>query len=90
MRVRLTLKAARQIAEALDYIAERSPNGAANVRRRLDELLDLLQTRPGIGPMTDRPGVRRLVVTPYPYLLDYRITGEELIVLRFRHGARHP
>jgi len=36
----------------------------------------------------DEPGVRRLAVSPFPYLIDYAIRDDEVSVLRFRHGAR--
>jgi plasmid stabilization system protein ParE len=90
MKVRLTILAARQVAAALDYVAEASPQGAANIRRRILEISALLESHPQIGHRTDRPGVRRLVVTPYPYFIDYRVVGDEVIVMRFRHAARRP
>jgi plasmid stabilization system protein ParE len=90
VRIRLTIRAARQVSEALNFVAAESPSGAASVRRRLLELLNLLEIQPRLGQMTDRAGVRRLIVTPYPYIVDYRISADELIVLRFRHGARRP
>jgi hypothetical protein len=27
---------------------------------------------------------------PYPYLIDYRVGENEIVVLRFRHSARRP
>jgi toxin ParE1/3/4 len=50
----------------------------------------LLQLQPYAGHLTSRPGVRRLALAPFPYLVDYRIVGEDLVVMRFRHGARRP
>ena len=49
-----------------------------------------LQDHPYAGRPTTRPGVRRLVTHPYPYLIDYRVTDTEIIVQRFRHAARRP
>jgi plasmid stabilization system protein ParE len=50
----------------------------------------MLQEQPLLGRSTSRPGVRRLFVHPYPYLVDYRVTATEIIVMRFRHTARRP
>jgi plasmid stabilization system protein ParE len=36
------------------------------------------------------PGVRRIFLTPYPYLIDYFVDDDEIVVLRFRHTARNP
>jgi toxin ParE1/3/4 len=36
------------------------------------------------------PGIRRIFLTPYPYLIDYQIGDDEITVLRFRHTSRDP
>ena len=41
MRLRYTKRAARQIDKALDYVSERSPQGAARVQERLVAVLTL-------------------------------------------------
>jgi plasmid stabilization system protein ParE len=90
VRLRFTLRAARQIDEALDHVAAHSPQGARNVQGRLRAVLDLLQRHPGAGSPTSRAGVRRAFLMPYPYSLDYRVTRDEVVVQRFRHTAREP
>ncbi len=35
------------------------------------------------------PGTRELVVTGTPYIVPYRVKGQEVEVLRVYHGARH-
>jgi plasmid stabilization system protein ParE len=37
---------------------------------------------------TERPGVRRVPLVRYPYLIFYKVLGDEVIVLRVVHGAR--
>lgn len=88
--VRFTLTAARQIETALDEIAAQSPQGARNVRARLLDVLALLQMYPHAGRITSKPGIRRIVVSPYPYLIDYRAADNQIVVRRFRHAARKP
>lgn len=90
MRLRYTRRAARQIDKALDYVAEKSPLGAAHVRERLLSVVTLLQIHPHAGHATSRAGVRRFGLAPYPYFIDYRVAGDSLIVMRFRHAARKP
>ena len=75
VNVRYTRRALAQIDDALTYIEARSPQGAAHVRA---------------GRATSRPNVRRLPTNPYPYLIDYRVGENEIVVLRFRHSARRP
>jgi toxin ParE1/3/4 len=90
VKLRYTKRAVAQITAALDYVAEQSPQGAVRIRDRLEALVSLLQEHPYIGHTTSRAGVRRLVTVPYPYLIDYRVTTSEIIVMRFRHTARRP
>jgi toxin ParE1/3/4 len=90
VRLRYTKRAAAQIDKALGYVAERSPQGAARVHERLLAVVTLLQIHPHAGHATSRAGVRRFGLTPYPYFIDYRVVGDDLIVMRFRHAARKP
>jgi plasmid stabilization system protein ParE len=43
-----------------------------------------------MGQPTDLEGVRRILVSPYPYLIFYRVTEDALIIMRIRHAARNP
>ncbi|WLA51469.1 type II toxin-antitoxin system RelE/ParE family toxin [Bradyrhizobium elkanii] len=90
VNVRYTRRALVQIDRALSYIETRSPQGAVHVRDRILALVTLLQEQPRAGRPTSRPGVRRISATPYPYLIDYRVTPTEIIIMRFRHAARRP
>jgi toxin ParE1/3/4 len=90
VNVRYTHRALAQIDRALSYVAARSPQGAARIRDRILTLVTMLQEQPLLGRSTSRPGVRRLFVHPYPYLVDYRVIATEIIVMRFRHTARRP
>lgn len=90
MRVRFSTRAAAQIDKALAFVAAQSPQGAASIRERIEATAALLQAHPFMGQRTSAAGVRRIVVTPYPYVLFYRATATEIIVLRFRHAARRP
>jgi plasmid stabilization system protein ParE len=90
VNVRYTRRALAQIDNALTYIESRSPQGAAHVRDRIVALIALLQDHPYVGRQTSRANVRRLSVNPYLYLIDYRVTATEIVVMRFRHAARRP
>jgi len=88
--LRYSKRALQQIDRALGYIAERSPAGAAKIEARMSAILLLLQIQPHAGARTRIADVRRVFLIPYPYLLDYQIVGDDIIVLRFRHTARNP
>jgi addiction module RelE/StbE family toxin len=88
--LRVTRRAATQIEKALNYIEADSPQGATHVRERIQTLFRLLAQHPHAGQATDLPGVRRLTLSPYPYLIFYRVTDSEVIVQRMRHTSRRP
>lgn len=53
-------------------------------------LFSLVYNHPNTGQATNRPGLRRVIPTPYPYVIFYRIAENEIVVLWFRHAARKP
>jgi plasmid stabilization system protein ParE len=60
------------MAEILDYIEARSPQGAETVRRRLQAVIGLLADHPDAGRVTNKGNLRRVVASPYPYVIFYR------------------
>ena len=90
MKLRYTKTALRQIEQALSYIEARSTRGAESVARRTETVLALLLDHPQAGQLTSREGVRRVTLTPYPYVVFYRVTATEIVIQRFRHAARKP
>jgi len=55
MRLRYTLPALADLASILDYIADRSPRGAARIHTRIRAVTDLLLRYPLAGAVTDDP-----------------------------------
>lgn len=90
MRVRYTLRALTEEAALLDYIRERSPAGAEKVSRSIERALDLIARWPLSCEATEHPAIRRVIATPYPYVIFYEPTEAEIIVHRVRHSARDP
>ena len=90
MRLRYTLPALADLASILEYIAATSPQGAQRVQRRIRHAVELLLAHPNIGVRTVDPTIRRLTTMPYPYLVFYEISGDEIIVHAVRHSARDP
>jgi toxin ParE1/3/4 len=90
VRLRYTLPALADLSAILDYIAAQSPQGARRVQARMQALIDLLLLHPHIGSRTDDPTIRRLTIIPYPYLVFYEATEDEIIIHAVRHAARDP
>lgn len=90
VRLRYTLPALADLSAILDCIAAHSPQGARRVQGRIQRIIDLLLQYPQIGRRTNDPAIRRMVVTPYPYLIFYEATESEVIIHAIRHGVRDP
>lgn len=90
MRLRFTSTAARQLDRVLIDIAGHHPVGARNVQERLRAVCDLLLDHPFAGQQTGRRGIRRIVISPYPYLLTYRVGLNEIVIRTIRHTSRRP
>ena len=90
MKVRYTRPALADLDAILDYIDAQSPRAAKRVHAKIKSMIDLLLSYPLVGAKTDDPAIRRLVVTPYPYLVFYEPTADEIIIHAIRHAARKP
>jgi toxin ParE1/3/4 len=49
-------------------------------------LAGFIQGQPHGGQKTSEPGLRRIVATPYPYLVFYEVKDDEVVIV----GARDP
>jgi toxin ParE1/3/4 len=90
VKVRYTRRALRQLAAILDYIDARSPQGADNVKQRLQAVISLLADHPNSGRLTNKGYIRRAVVRPYPYVIFYRPDATGIVILGAQHAARRP
>jgi plasmid stabilization system protein ParE len=90
VKLRYTVPALADLGAILDYLAAHSPQGGRRVQARIRALTDLLLRYPHIGRRTSDPMIRRVPVTPYPYLIFYQATDSEIIIHAVRHAARDP
>lgn len=71
------------------YLEEFNPRAAADVAEELITRGNTLVGFPYRGRPVSGNGLRELV-TAYPYIIRYRITGGTVFILRIRHTARRP
>ena len=90
MRLRYSPSALADLEAILAYIEIHSLQGARNVQARLQVVISLLLEYPMIGAQTDDPTIRRMTVSPYPYLILYEPTDDAIIIRAIRHAARKP
>ncbi len=90
MKLRYTLRAAQELEQVLSYIDDRSPEGARRVKARIQAVIDLIASHPQSSQLTSTRRLRRVVVHPYPYLIFYAATNDEVVIHGVRHAARRP
>lgn len=90
MKPLFTPQALAELDHVLGQIREQSPQGATRVRRRIKATIDLVVRHPQAGQRTNVPGLRRILVTPYPYVVFYLPGAEAVVVIGVRHAARDP
>ena len=88
MIVRHTRRAQGDLTKILNYLDERSPRGALNVRLAIKRTIDTISHNPSIGHATARRAIRGMPVGRYPYLVFWTVEAGEIWVLHIRHGAR--
>jgi plasmid stabilization system protein ParE len=90
MNVVYAPRALRDLDSIVAYHIERNPAGAFNVLGAIKSSIDTLSFFPQIGRLVDNAGHRRVPVLRYPYLIFYRVAGDELLILHIRHTSRRP
>ena len=73
------------------FAQDASPKISAQWEAAVIHLVSLLQEFPEIGRLRrdlHPPGIRTFVINEFPnYVLFYRLTTDEIILLRLRHGG---
>jgi toxin ParE1/3/4 len=90
LKVRYTLPALADLEAILDYVTERSPQGAHRIKTRIRAVEQLLAQYPLTGARTRHPWLRRIRISAYPYVIFYEAADGEVIVHAVRHAARAP
>jgi toxin ParE1/3/4 len=90
MRVRYTPRARTDLSEILDYLDDRSPQGARNVKQSLKRTIALIGRHPQIGRNSKVQDTRVFPVGRYPYLIYWSIEAGEVWNVHIRHASRRP
>ena len=88
MKVRWTRPALNDLEGIGDYVAKDNPVAAARLVARIFDHVDALNEHPKIGRIGRVSGTREFVVSDTPFVVPYRVRGDEVEVLAVFHGAR--
>jgi len=88
MEVRWLDDALADVTGIYRYVAADDPRAAARVVERIQAAVRLLDEMRRRGRPGRSPGTRELVVPRTPYIVPYRVVGDQIEILRVFHGAR--
>ncbi len=88
MRIRWLRTALRNLQQEAEYIAQEDPAAAQRVVGRVGPAVRHLEDHLSMGRAGRVPGTRELVVSGTPYIVPYRVRGEDIEILRVFHAAR--
>lgn len=88
MKVFWSKRAITDLRRITTYIQKDNPAAAARVASRILEEVMFLATPPHGGVVGRVPGTYELIFYPWPYIAVYRVIGEQVRIIRIRHGAQ--
>jgi len=80
--------ARRRLKEIHDYAAKDKPEAAKRLGVRIVAVVELLRDHPFLGRIGADPRVREFVIGGTPYIVVYRIQGEQIRIETIWHGAQ--
>ncbi|MGI9304984.1 MAG: type II toxin-antitoxin system RelE/ParE family toxin [Gammaproteobacteria bacterium] len=83
-----TTPAHRNLLAIFDYILADNPTAAAQTLNKIDAAIRRLADHPGLGRPGRVRGTRELVIAGLSYVVPYRATSSEIVILRILHTAR--
>ncbi len=88
MQVIWTQRAIRDLAAIQSFIERDKPEAARQVAGRIILASEHLAAHPNRGRPGRKAGTRELVILNTPFILPYRIRGNNLTILAVLHGAQ--
>jgi len=89
MKVRYSTLALAELDAILGELSAVNSSAAQRFSDRIQQVGERIGRFPlGFQEVAERPGVHRVPMVRYPYLIFYKIIAEEVVVLRVIHGAR--
>lgn len=87
MRISWLARARHDLTGIAAYIEQQNPLAATKVEHRIRTAVEHLQEFPRAGRISHRVGTREVVITEYPYVIRYRVAGDQIQILRIFHTS---
>jgi toxin ParE1/3/4 len=87
--VQWTRRALLQLADQLDYIALDKPSAADRMAGLVHKSAAMLGAWPELGKIWKQSGTRMLAIPRTPFLLIYRVSTTQIVIVQLLHGAQN-
>lgn len=87
LRISWLSTASDDLARIIAYVAERSPQAARGLRRRIDDAILPVAGHPYLFRQGRTPGTREIVAHPN-YIIVYRVTDTAIEVVNVLHSRQ--
>ena len=88
LRLEISARARDDLAEIRAHIRSADPAAASRIGHHLSTRIKRLASLPDLGATTDRPGLRIVYPTRYPYRIYYVALDDAVRILHVRHTSR--
>lgn len=88
MRIKWLLKATKNLDTAASYVARYNPEVAQKMYAHIRKSVEALIEHPEMGRPGRIFGTRELVIVGYPFIVPYRIRGNEVHIIRVFHTSQ--
>jgi plasmid stabilization system protein ParE len=90
MRVRYTPRAFADREDIFAYLDQRNPRAAREVKAFIKQRIMSLGENPKLSRLIKELGMHAHWLGRYPYIIYYRVVGDEVRIIHIRHAARQP
>lgn len=89
MRVNYHPDAEAELIEAARFYESKLPGLGAQFLNGVDHAISVISAAPDRWAVIEKD-IRRYLIPRFPYAIYYRVLGDEIRVLTFKHHRRHP
>jgi len=75
--------------DAINYYDDKRSDLGLAFSREIERTINFLVNYPNSGALI-APGIRRCLVTRFPYVIIYKIEGDALTIISVSHSKRYP
>ncbi len=88
MKLTYTIRAGQDLIRLREFIRKKNPRAAQKVSLQLKKNIENLIDQPQLGmPIEELEGFRELVARDY--IVRYRISSDEIVILNIWHGMEY-